>query len=271
MEFSVLMSIYHKEKPEYFNRCMESIWDEQTVKPDEIVLVQDGPLNNNLYKIIDKWKIKLKDSLVRVALEQNIGLASALNEGLKYCKYELIARMDTDDISIPERFEKQLKVFKEKEIDVCGGYIKEFNIDTNEEQIIYYPELNEDILKNMKKRNSIAHVTTMMKKSFLLQLNGYDKDKLNEDYDLWIRGFIDGFKFYNIPEVLVKVRTNNDFFNRRKNIRRAIEVTYLKMKVVSYFSLGVDGYLYAFAHFFLFLSPAFVKKIIYKNFRKEPK
>lgn len=94
MNFSVLLSLYHKENPVWFNRAMQSIWDDQTIKPNEIVLVQDGPLNSELYSVISDWKAKLYDVLNVVALAENVGLGAALNEGLKYCQYELVARMD---------------------------------------------------------------------------------------------------------------------------------------------------------------------------------
>lgn len=132
MNFPVLMSIYHKEKPDYFDRAMQSIWYEQTVKPDEIVLVQDGELTQELYEEIGNWKEKLKDILVIVPLEQNVGLGDALNIGMKHCTYELIARMDTDDISLPHRFEKQLEVFKNQDIDICSVWISEFDKDEKE-------------------------------------------------------------------------------------------------------------------------------------------
>ena len=108
-KFSVLMSIYHRETLQYFNRAMKSIWDEQTIKPDEIVLVEDGELTDELYKGIRYWKNKLGKSLNIVPLEVNLGLGDALNIGLQKCHYEIIARMDTDDISHPSRFEKQLE------------------------------------------------------------------------------------------------------------------------------------------------------------------
>ena len=129
MKFSVLMSIYKKEEPKYFNRAMQSIWDEQTVKPDEIVLVQDGPLTDGLYKAIDEWKAKIGEVFKTVPLEKNVGLGEALNAGIKHCSYELIARMD---ISIPNRFEKQLKAFENNDIDICSSWVSEFDSDENE-------------------------------------------------------------------------------------------------------------------------------------------
>ena len=152
MKFSVLMSIYNKEKPEYFNRAMQSIWDEQTVKPDEIVLVQDGKLTDELYNSIEQWKEKLKKIFKTIPLEVNVGLGDALNIGIKHCNFELIARMDTDDISLPNRFEKQLKVFENKNIDICSTWVSEFEDDEN--KIISYRKLPE---KTMRQSQLIHH------------------------------------------------------------------------------------------------------------------
>ena len=176
MNFSVLMSIYKKEEPKYFNRAMQSIWDEQSVKPNEIVLVQDGKLTDVLYIVIDEWKNKLSDVLKIIPLEQNVGLGDALNEGIKHCSYELIARMDTDDISLPDRFEKQLKVFEISDIDICSGWISEFEDD--EIKIKSYkklPENHDDIVKYAKVRCPINHPTVMYKKSSVEKAGGYQK------------------------------------------------------------------------------------------------
>src|SRR5690554_5001347 len=108
MSFTVLMSVYAKEQPDYFNQAFLSIWDQQTLKPDQIVLVKDGPLTAELDAEIQRWQEKLGKVLSVVELPENVGLGAALNEGLKACKYELVARMDTDDISLPARFEEQV-------------------------------------------------------------------------------------------------------------------------------------------------------------------
>jgi glycosyltransferase involved in cell wall biosynthesis len=106
MSLSVLMSVYYKENPEYLQQALESIWDAQTLKPDEIVLVEDGPLTTELYSILTNWKNKLDKILKRVPLEKNEGLTKALNMGIEHCSGEFIARMDSDDISCPNRFEE---------------------------------------------------------------------------------------------------------------------------------------------------------------------
>ena len=224
MRFSVLMSIYYKEKPEHFNRAMQSIWYEQTVKPDEIVLVEDGELTNDLYSVINDWESKLGRVLKRVPLERSVKLGQALNIGLKECSYELVARMDTDDISLPYRFEKQLKVFeKDQTIDVCSGWVSEFVDDEN--VITSYrkvPENHEEIVKYAKFRCPVNHPAVMYKKSSVLNVGGYGEYQYykiqQEDYHLWVRMILEGARFYNIQEPLVKMRFSDSMIKRRAGI-----------------------------------------------------
>ena len=130
VKFSVLLSIYYKEKPEYFRECMESIYS-QTVLPDEIVLVEDGRLTDELYEAISEYECRPSEiNFVTVKLEKNSGLGLALAEGIKHCSNELVARMDTDDVCVPDRFERQLNAFSENPgLDIIGGYISEFSDD----------------------------------------------------------------------------------------------------------------------------------------------
>jgi len=224
MKFSVLMSIYYKEKADYFNRAMLSIWDEQTIKPNEIILVQDGKLTDELYKIIEKWQEKLGDIFKTIPLEKNVGLGDALNIGLKACSYELVARMDTDDISMPERFEKQLQVFKSDNIDICSSWVSEF--DSNENEIVSLrklPENHDEIVAFAKKRNPINHPTVMYKKEAVLKAGGYKKMMWFEDYYLWIRMMLNNAKFYNIQEPLVNMRAGYGQLERRSGLEYAIE------------------------------------------------
>ncbi len=237
MNFSVLMSIYHKENPIWFDRAMQSIWDEQTVKPDEIVLVQDGPLTDGLHKAIDEWKAKIGEVFKTVPLEKNVGLGEALNAGIKHCSYELIARMDTDDISISNRFEKQLKAFKEKDIDLCSAFISEFDDDEN--QIISYrklPENHEDIVKYSKMRSPLNHAVTMFKKSIVKKAGGYKHMLWMEDYYLWVRMIINGAKLYNLQDTLLNVRAGNSMLVRRGGLSYVkAEVTFLnELKKIGY-------------------------------------
>jgi len=223
VQFSVLMSIYHKEKAKYFDRAMHSIWDEQTLKPDEIVLVQDGKLTDELYEVKNKWQEKLGDRFRTIPLEQNVGLGDALNIGLQHCSYEIVARMDTDDIAMPDRFEKQLKVFKNGDIDICSSWVSEF--DSDENIIVSYrklPQYHEDILKFAKKRNPINHPAVMYKKSIVEKAGGYKKMMWFEDYYLWARMIQNGAKFYNIQEPLVKMRAGYGQLERRSGLKYAL-------------------------------------------------
>ena len=224
MNFSVLMSIYNKEEAKYFNRAMQSIWDEQTVKPDEIILVEDGPLTDDLYSSIDEWKKKIGELFKIIRLEANVGLGNALNQGAKHCSYELIARMDTDDISLPIRFEKQLKVFNEKDVDVCSAFISEF--EDNEKNIVSYrkiPEQHEDILRYSKLRNPVNHIPSMFKREILEKVGGYKDMLWFEDYYLWARMMQSGARFYNIQESLANIRSGYGQLERRSGLAYAIE------------------------------------------------
>ncbi len=238
MKFSVLMSIYNKEEVKYFNRAMQSIWNEQMVKPDEIVLVQDGPLTEELYKTVDEWKAKIGESFKTVQLEKNVGLGNALNVGIKYCSYDLIARMDTDDISLPNRFEKQLKVFENNDIDVCSATISEF--EANEKNIISYrklPEDHDDIVKYSKMRSPLNHAVTMFKKSVVEKASGYKHMLWMEDYYLWVRMIMNGAKLYNLQDTLLNVRAGNSMLARRRGLK------YIKAELVFYGELKKIGYL----------------------------
>lgn len=222
MKFSVLMSIYYKEKPEYFDRSLQSVWDEQIVKPDDIILVQDGKLTDDLDKVVAKWKKKIGNIFTIVSLEQNVGLGDALNEGLKYCRYELIARMDTDDIALSERFEKQVKIFENSDIDICSSWVSEFNDDEND--IVSYrklPEYHNDIVRFSKKRNPINHPAVMYRKSKVEQAGGYKKMMWFEDYYLWSRMMLTGVRFYNIQEPLVSMRAGYGQLERRSGLKYA--------------------------------------------------
>lgn len=224
MKISVLMSIYYKENPQYFDRAMKSIWDEQTIKPNEIILVEDGKLTDELYLIIAKWKNKLGDILIIIPLKQNVGLGDALNEGINYCNYELIARMDTDDIALPNRFEKQLSVFVNNNIDISSSWVSEFENDENE--IVSYrriPENHNDIVIYSKIRNGINHPAVMYKKSIVQKAGGYQRMMWFEDYYLWVRMILNGAKFYNIQEPLVNMRAGYGQLERRGGLKYAIE------------------------------------------------
>lgn len=217
-DFSVLLSVYWKEKPEYLEQAIESIYFNQTLKPKEIVLIEDGKLTDELYEIIKKLKNKIGDSIFKViSLEKNMGLGNALKIGVENCSYEYIARMDTDDIAYPERFEKQFLYLKENpDIDVLGSYMSEFSgsID-NIICIKDCPSNDIDMKKYMKLRDPVNHPSVILKKSSVLAAGNYQEIFLNEDSYLWGRMLVKGFKFKNILEPLIYFRVNDDTYKRR--------------------------------------------------------
>jgi len=214
ISFSVLMSVYNKESSNYLDQCFESLAI-QTFPATEIVIVKDGILNEELEKILSLWQDKLPIKII--SYEENKGLAYALNYGLPYCSYELVARMDSDDICSKERFEKQIKYFNENQnIALVSGYISEFKYNPENIQSVRKVPLDHDEIAGcLKWHNAFNHMTVIFKKSVVLSVGGYN-DKLTyfEDYDLWIRLVQAQYKVGNIPEILVNVRIGNDMIGR---------------------------------------------------------
>ncbi len=215
-KFSVLMSLYIKEKPEFFRECMESILA-QTVLPDEIVIVKDGPLTDEMESVLEEYTSKNPALYKIVPLETNRGLGLALAEGVLNCKNELIARMDTDDIARKDRFEKQLLEFeKDPSLDICGSHIIEFeNEITNVLAKRLVPLTHEDIAEYQKKRSAFNHMTVMYKKNTVLKAGNYEHCPLMEDDMMWIRMLVAGAKCKNIDDFLVWARTGFAMIERR--------------------------------------------------------
>ena len=213
--FSVLLSVYIKEQTTYLRESLNSIFN-QTLLPTEVILVKDGPLTNELNQVIEEYSLKYP-ILKLIPLSKNQGLGKALNEGLKHCSCELVARMDTDDIAKPTRFERQIAIFENHpKIDVVGAWIDEFEGSPN--NIIStrkLPENHADIYTFAKKRCPINHPVVMFRKSAVIAAGGYQHFPLFEDYDLWIRMLRNGARFYNIPESLLFFRFSPDMFKRR--------------------------------------------------------
>jgi len=213
------MSVYIKESPEFLFQSLESVMIKQTLKPTEVILVKDGPLTEELESIIGKFKMQFSNRLKVVALNENIGLGKALNIGLENCKYELVARMDSDDICAANRFETQIKCFIENEsLDIVGGYITEF-YETQFTPIAErrVPLNMNDIIKMMKRRNPMNHVSVMFKKTAVFKAGGYKHLPYLEDYYLWVRMLESKCIMANLDNTLVYVRTGKEMYKRRGN------------------------------------------------------
>ncbi|WP_194091685.1 glycosyltransferase [Vibrio hibernica] len=227
MKISVLMSLYYKESASFLCECLESI-NNQSIPADEVIVVEDGPLTSELYSVLDEWQSRLP--LIRVSLEENVGLGRALNHGLKKCSHDVIARMDTDDICHPMRFEKQISILKDTDVDICGSWVSEF--ETSCELITAFrcsPETHSEIVATSRLRNPLNHPSVMYRKSAVLDVGSYDDVLFFEDYHLWLKLIDHGYKFYNIQEPLVAMRAGIAQLSRRGGLNYAVlELAFLK-------------------------------------------
>lgn len=215
-KFSVLMSLYLKEKPEYLNEALKSVIN-QTVKPSEIVIVYDGPITTELKSVVEQYVSNNPGLIKIIDNPENKGLGLALADGVPQCTYELIARMDTDDICRKDRFEKQLEEFvKDPRLDICGSHILEF--EEKEENIVArrrVPLVDKDIKEYQKRRDGFNHMSVMFKKKSVLAAGNYQSCLLMEDTLLWANMFMNGAKGKNIDDYLVYVRIGKDMYERR--------------------------------------------------------
>ena len=265
-KYSVLLSLYKKEKPEYLELALDSMLN-QTVPPDEIVLVEDGPLTDELYEVLDKYPM-----LHRIKNETNLGLGLALNVGLKECRNELVARMDTDDCSKPDRCEKQLARFLEKPyLAIVGSHIDEFVGDINNvisQRIV--PTSSEDIYNFAKKRSAFNHPAVMYSKSAVLNNGGYSDLKRNQDVDLFGRMQFNGYKAENIDEALLWFRSSNELAKRRKSWQNTWSyiATIRKFWKMGYSSFA-DYAMVGVAQTGMYLMPVKMQNYIYKKFLRK--
>lgn len=260
LSFSILMSVYHKDDSNQLNEAITSLFH-QNAQANELIIVKDGKLNNHLEELLNLWSNK-ESRIKIVGYDKNRGLGEALNYGLKYCSNELVARMDSDDISIKDRFESQLNLFnKNPNLILCGGQIREFGNGISRLRTV--PLTKSKILKRLKWSNPINHVSVMFKKSEIEKVGGYKHFPDFEDFYLWARLLTDDKEFCNIDKVLVDVRVN-DLSSRRKGIK------YLSNEVKFYYCLyklnqsNLHHFIIrAFMSIPIRLSPSFIVKCLY--------
>ena len=269
MSFSVLISVYDKEKPEYLKVALASIWNQQTLRPSEIVLVKDGILTPELDEVIDQFQSIAP--LKFCALDQNVGLGRALAKGLRLCSNELVARMDSDDISCNDRFEKQILLMTEHpEIDISGTNIAEFH--NQGDKVCSHrrlPSQFSDIRRFAKRRNPLNHMSVLFKKSTVIDAGNYQPFFGYEDYYLWVRMLRNGSIIRNIPEDLVMARVGNNMFARRHGIRffrqeLRLQKELLQMNFINQWEYFRNIFLRAFPRLF----PVWGLKLVYKFLHK---
>jgi glycosyltransferase involved in cell wall biosynthesis len=268
MKFSVLLSVYKDENPAYLNKAFLSIWDEQSLKPNQIVLVKDGPLIKKLDDTIVEWRKKLGDVLTLVELPKNIGLGAALNEGLKYCQYDLVARMDTNDVSLSDRFEKQVAFMdSHSNIAASSGTLEEW--DESLEHCItvrILPGEPDELVRFAQYRSPLSHPVTIYRKSIILLIGGYPPFRRSQDYALWSLLLKRGYELANIKDTLYRQRAGNDFMKRRrKDFKDELSIYRYQRKIgfitnrIFFRNIIIRG--------ILCFSPDFIRKLLYQYAR----
>ena len=269
MKYSVLMSVYKNDSPVFLKEALESVYEKQSRKPDEIVVVFDGPLTKNLYEVLEKYRVGKENIVVYLPQEVNQGLGEALRIGSNVCTGDYILRMDSDDISAEDRFKKQIDyVEKHPEIDVLGTDIAEFQNSPDEEnlRIRRCPEKHDDIVKMGKKRNPMNHVSVCIKKEALVKCGGYKTLLLLEDYYLWLRMIGAGCKLANIHESLVYVRVGNGFDSKRGSKSRIKGWKVLQKYMLSIGMVNKQEALRNMVYINIFVrTPSWLKKIVYSK------
>lgn len=272
-KFSVLMSLYIKEKVEYAEACFESLL-RQSIQADEWVIIEDGPLTEEMYQLLERYQKKYPGLIRRIPLKTNQGLGEALRVGVEECRYELIARMDTDDIAREDRFEKQLAMFEQNpELEICGSHIKEFDISINNvlsERCV--PIKEKDIKEFQKRRDAFNHMTVMYKKEAVLKAGNYQSCMLMEDTLLWVNMLLVGTKCANVDDYLVYARTGVDMFERRGGLSYYKKYKIGRKKVYRTGYISWWDYFYTLmVQFFFAVIPNKLRSWLYKTLLRTSK
>lgn len=269
LEYTVLMSVYKKERPQWLKISIESMLN-QTVRAKEFIIIKDGPLTDELDEVIDQFVRQEPDLFRIIALEKNVGLGPALAIGIEESKTELIARMDSDDYSVPERIEKQLEKFsKDPDLEMVGTFEVEF-MDEQDNVIAVHkvPESDEEIKQFMRKRCALLHPTVMYKRSAVLRSGNYRSVLLYEDYDLFLRMVLENnVKSYNIQENLYYIRISDEFFKRRGGLKYLKTVMSFKWKQFRKGNMKFPDFcISGFGQAFVCLLPNSLRKKFYLKF-----
>lgn len=218
MKFSVLMSVYINEKVAYLDSALSSIFN-QTLLPDELVIVHDGVLTKELYDSINRFKSRL--NIVEVKIPFNVGLGRALKVGIKVCKYDYVIRCDSDDINHSDRFAKQMLFFKNNpSVSVVSAHVEEFKHSMGDLKLARIVPIGFKNIKDIyRSRNPINHMAVAFNRNDVLKVGGYEHMPFFEDYNLWVNLIQNGYRIENINEVLVSARVGNGMIARRKGIR----------------------------------------------------
>lgn len=269
-DISVLMSVYKRTKPEELSDAVRSVINEQSVVPYELILVIDGPISDELMQVIMELDV---NKMNIIQLSTNKGLSNALNEGLKLAKTVLIARMDSDDIAVPDRFEKQLKAFNANEkLAVYGGGVLEFEkyvSDATAARIL--PETDHEIRSFLKVRSPFNHPTVMFKTKIIQENNGYLEMGNLEDYFLWLRlSLVSGIEFGNSSDIFVNMRGGEALYTRRGSLNYIKQILTLRTWMFQHKIIGIFGFIEGLlTNSIVAILPVKIRKIIYGLFLRK--
>lgn len=269
IRFSVLMSVYKNDLPENFELAVNSLLN-QSLVPNQIVIMVDGPITNELKKCLNKYsKNTLFDIYYR---NENKGLGITLNEGLLKCKYDYVARMDADDESSLDRFQKQIDFLENNpEVDCVGSNMLEYDEDM--EHVIsqkLVPKTNEEIKEYIKTRNPMNHPTVIYRKEKVLEVNSYEDYPFFEDYYLWAKMIKNGSVFYNIQDNLYKFRAGSSMIKRRGGRKYLKSIKKLESGLKSLNIINRRTYfLNIIKRYFFALMPNKIREILYKIFLRK--
>ncbi|MFM6994743.1 MAG: glycosyltransferase [Sediminibacterium sp.] len=274
MSISVLMSVYAKDNPFYLDRAIKSISFDQIKKPSEIIIVVDGPVGSGIKIVLENWKNNLDEDFLKLVYSpKNLGLASSLNLGFKFSTGDFIARMDSDDVSMPNRFLDQYYYLMNNSVDIIGGQIIEFgsNIE-NQISIRRLPIFHIDLVNFMKFRSPFSHPSIMFRRNVFIDIGGYDSRYFPEDYEFFVRAYMAGFIFHNLESNVLWFRLGENY---EETLKRRWGHEYFKRELalywhfykIDYFSL-FDFFTVSILKLPLRLLPFRIFKYIYfKKFR----
>lgn len=266
---SVLMSVYVKERPDYLKAALDSVLA-QTYPVDEILMIQDGPLTEELYALLNDYQSK-HSNIRTFAFEKNQQLGRALAKGVELCSNELVARMDTDDIAMPDRIAKQVAYMEEHpQVHVLGGAIREFDDEGTTDRVKLMPKTQEEIIEYVKVRNPLNHMTVMFRRSAILEVGNYQHFPFLEDYSLWSRMLAKGYQIRNLDDILVRARTSMALVKRRSGW--AYYKDFAKLRKFQY-ELGLlNPFEYvktSIGTFVILMLPGNLKSLLYKIFLRK--
>lgn len=266
-QIAVLLPIYSKDNPDWFQLAVESVLNQEKCLPI-IHIGIDGPIGEILIRVLESYKNNKR--IIIHKFSENRGLACVLNDLINFAlkdNMKYIARMDADDISLSDRFITQINFLKKHpDIDVVGSYISEIDEKSNSrDKIIIYPREHVECRKHFRYRDPLAHPAVMFRKSYFDKVAGYRPEfRKNQDTMMWFDGFMNGCKFANIDKVLLKFRVTNDFYNRRNGFARAKSMLINRFRINKALNYDITANFFAVLMFLMTISPKCIKKFLYK-------